>query len=96
MSHRVKILACSTSHSLANQIAKSYGESLADVELKGLVMVNSEYQLKKLLEVVMYSYSKYYLLKKILWNASYDRCRKRASAHKIVAVSILWLGKTRS
>ena len=34
MSHRVKILACSASQSLAAQIAKSYGQSLADVELQ--------------------------------------------------------------
>ena len=34
MSHRVKILACSASKSLATQIATCYGESLADVELQ--------------------------------------------------------------
>ena len=34
MSHRVKILACSASQPLAAQIAKSYGQSLADVELQ--------------------------------------------------------------
>ena len=34
MSHKVKILACSASEPLAKQIAKSYGEPLADVELQ--------------------------------------------------------------
>ena len=34
MSHRVKILACSASQSLAAQIAQSYGQPLADVELQ--------------------------------------------------------------
>ena len=34
MSHKVKILACSASKILASEIAKSYGQPLADVELQ--------------------------------------------------------------
>ena len=34
MAHRVKILSCSASNELASSIAKSYGQSLAKVDIQ--------------------------------------------------------------
>ena len=66
MSHRVKILACSSSEPLAIEIAKSYGQALGEVEVQKFSDGEFVVLLKKLFVVAMFLlYKVQFLHKKI-------------------------------
>jgi len=88
MSHRVKILACSASQSLAAQIAKSYGQSLADVELQKFSDGEFGVSIKETVRgcdvfIIQSTTPPQENLMEMLLMID---AAKRASAHKIVAV----------
>ena len=88
MSHKVKILACSASKILASEIAKSYGQPLADVELQKFSDGEFGISIKETVRgcdvfIIQSTTPPQENLMEMLLMID---AAKRASAHKIVAV----------
>ena len=88
MSHRVKILACSASDKLANEIADKYGQSIAEYEMQGFS--DGEFQISINETVrgcdVFIIQSTIPPADNLMEMLLMIDAAKRASAHKIIAV----------
>ena len=88
MSHKVKILACSSSRPLAKQIAKSYGQELGEVDLQKFSDGEFGVSIKETVRgcdvfIIQSTTPPQENLMEMLLMID---AAKRASAHKIVAV----------